>query len=214
MIEEKTYRKYLEALIKGDKATCSVIIKEKLDANINIKELYTGLFQRSLYKIGELWESNRISVATEHLATSITESLMHMTYPIIFESEHIGKKAVISCVASEFHQIGGKMVADIFELHGWDGYFIGANTPEYELYRMIHDKKPDVLALSLSLYFNLPKLLHLLEQINEWFPGLDIIVGGQAFRWGGREEVEKYEKVNYLSSLDELEEFIANNTKP
>jgi hypothetical protein len=27
-------------------------------------------------------------------------------------------------VANEYHQIGGKMVADIFELNGWRGYFV------------------------------------------------------------------------------------------
>jgi methanogenic corrinoid protein MtbC1 len=45
------------------------------------------------------------------------------------------------------------MIADIFELNGWDGYFLGANMPVHELIKFIDDKKPDLLDLSLSIYF-------------------------------------------------------------
>jgi len=42
------------------------------------------------------------------------------------------------------------MVADMLEMNGWDGYFIGANTPLPELIRFIESKNPDLIGLSLS----------------------------------------------------------------
>lgn len=123
----------------------------------------------------------------------------------IFGAAHTGRKAIIACVANEYHQLGGRMVADIFELHGWDGYFLGANTPSEELLRLIDDKKPDLIGLSLAISFNLDNLWKVVEMVRVTFHELPILVGGQAFRWGGTELVSRYEGVTYISSLIDLE---------
>jgi len=171
----------------------------------SIYDLYVQLFQRSLYEVGELWERNRISVAREHLATSVTESLLSFLAPRIFSAEHIGRRAVIACVANEYHQTGGRMVADIFELHGWDGYFLGANTPPEGMMKMIDEKKPDLVGLSLAIYFNMGNLKRLVELVLRHHPKLPILLGGQAFRWGGAEAFREMPGVTYVASLGELE---------
>ncbi len=208
MVTEKQYSAYFDALLSGDQRRCAEIVSGLLDNDIDVKLLYKNLFQRSLYEIGELWEMNKISVATEHLATSITESLLTLVYPIIFAKPHTEHTAIVSCVANEFHQIGGKMVADFLELNGWHAYFLGANTPVRDLVELIEEKKPNFAALSLSLYFNLPKLYKTIEAIRSHQPELPLLVGGQAFRWGGQELQNSYEGVKLLHSLDELESFI------
>lgn len=208
MITERHYSTYFDALLTGDQRHCAEIVSHLLAENIDIKLLYSHLFQRSLYEIGELWETNKISVATEHLATSITESLLTLVYPIIFSKPHTEHTAIVSCVANEYHQIGGKMVADLLELNGWHAYFLGANTPVRDLVELVDEKQPDFEALSLSLYFNLPKLYKTIEAIKSHHPGLPLLIGGQAFRWGGQELQNSYEGVRLLTSLDELESFI------
>ncbi len=208
MISEELYSLYLQGLLSGDRSRCGDIVRDLLDRNVTVKTLYLDLFQRSMYEVGSLWEMNKVSVAVEHLATSITESLLTLAYPRIFSAEHVGKKAVISCVANEYHQIGGKMVADIFELHGWDGYFLGANTPINALLQMVQDKQPDLVGLSLSIFFNMPNLYNVLDQLRTAFPEMPVIVGGQAFRWGGRDIDKRYAGVTHIASLDDLQQNI------
>ncbi len=208
MLTEEIYKDYIQNLLKGDRASCARIVQDFLDRDIPLMDLYLGLFQRSLYEVGHLWEINKISVAVEHMATAITESLLTLAYPRIFAAEHKGKKAVVSCLINEYHQIGGKMVADIFELNGWDGYFLGANTPIADLQTMINQKQPDIVALSVSIYFNFNSLYNTLETIRKTFPELKIIVGGQAFRWGGTDIADKYPGVEYISSIIELENLL------
>jgi methanogenic corrinoid protein MtbC1 len=115
---------------------------------------------------------------------------------------------VISCAANEFHQIGGKMVADMFELNGWDSQFIGANTPEDHMLAHIQDEKPDLVGLSVSVYFNMPALKAGLAAIRGNFQHLDILVGGQAFNWGGTEIPRQYSGTTYVPSLDGLTSLI------
>lgn len=185
MISKDIYEKYLDDLLAGNRHACADLVQKYLnEEKPDIKGIYNQLFTASLYDVGKLWEENKISVATEHLATSITESLMTLVYPYLFRTEHIGKKAVISCVANEHHQVGGKMVADVFELNGWDGYFLGANTPKSELHKFIDEKKPDALALSLSIYYNISTLVKILDDLKNIFPGLQTFVGGTSFPLG------------------------------
>ena len=208
MIENETYNSYFNSLIKGDKQECAAIFEEVVNRNVPVEEIYTGLFQRSLYQVGECWEMNKISVATEHMATAITENLMIRLQPQLFSTERTGKKAVIACVANEHHQIGAKMVADIFEMNGWDGYFIGANTPLTELIRFLESKNPDLIGLSLSIYYNLPELKNTVAEIRQHFPDLPVMVGGQAFRWGGSEITEQFSNVSYLSGIETIRKHI------
>lgn len=205
MIDQKIYDQYFKALLNGDRQTCVRIVQSLIDKGIDIKVLYRNLFESSLYEVGNLWERNKISVAKEHLATAITESLLNMIYPVLFKKPSVSKKAIISCTANEYHQIGGKMVADLLEMNGWDSYFLGANTPTEQMLAFIDEIKPDILGLSLSIYFNLPALKREIEAVNASFPNLKIIIGGQAFRWGKMPSLDKMKNIVYINSLDELE---------
>ncbi|WP_291322780.1 cobalamin-dependent protein [Desulfonatronospira sp.] len=208
MINSELYNNYLQALLQGNRMECTKIVKDLLDRDVTIYDLYLDLFQTSLYEVGYLWETNRISVATEHMATSITESLLSLAYPKIFSAQHVGKKAVVSCLVNEYHQIGGKMVADIFEINGWDGYFLGANTPVQDLLGIVRNKQPEIVALSMSLFFNIDYLHNILQQLESELPGQQVIVGGQAFRWGGTDIQDQYSNVKYISSIKELEKML------
>lgn len=205
MIPKEIYDTYFNALLKGDRATCTRIVKDLLEHGIEVRALYRELFEQTLYQVGTLWETNKISVAREHLVTAITENLLNLVYPHLFTSRPATKKVVISCAANEHHQIGGKMVADIFEMYGWDSYFLGANTPVDQMMDFIQEIRPDVVGLSLSIYVNLPSLKQGIEALNADFPNLDILVGGQAFKWGEISSLNRYNNLRYMDSLDDLE---------
>lgn len=208
-IAETTYEHYLAALLAGRREECATIVQELLSAGTGLKELYVGLFQRSQYQVGELWEHQRISVAVEHLCTAITERMLTLVQGQVFSRPAIDRTIIISCVADEYHQLGGRMIADFCEMRGWRGYFLGANTPLADLLQLIEERRPNLLGLSLSIYFNLPMLLKALDAVSGKYPELPILVGGQAFRWGAAEALQPYPNASYIASLDELEQRMA-----
>ena len=205
-VTDQIYDAYLAALLAGDRAGCTNIVQELNTADITLKDLYLNLFQRSLYRTGELWEQHKVSVSVEHLATAITERLLTLVEPKIFSGQYRDHSVIVACVADEYHQLGARMVADLFELHGWRGYFLGANTPVQDLLTMIEQKNPALIALSLSIYSNLPALIKALDAIRAKYPDLPILVGGQAFRWGGTDLLKQYRNVTYIASIDQLEQ--------
>ncbi len=205
MKSEEAYTPFLAALLAGDRAQCRNIFESWLAEDVDLRELYQERLQPALYSIGDLWELGHISVATEHLASAITEGLLNLVYPRLFERPRNGQSVVVACVANEYHQIGSKMVADLFAMHGWRSDFLGANTPVQALLDLIRERHPDVVVLSLAIQSNLEQLLQAVATIRTAYPELPILVGGQGFRWGGQERAQKIANVHYLASLQELE---------
>lgn len=207
-----TYQnEYLKYLLAGDHRECSKLIQKFTAKENDFKILYEEVIRDSLYEVGKLWEMNKISVASEHLASSIVEANLNELYPSIITSEKNERTAIVACIESEMHQIGIKMAADVLEMQGWNVHFLGANTPTHDLFTFVRAIKPNLLGVSLSIYSNMPTLEKILKISHAEFPNLRVLVGGQAFQHGGEEVIKKYPNVVFKANLKELNEYITNN---
>lgn len=201
---------FLNSLLEGNRQACSSIVKNYLAENRSFHDLYEKVIKVALYEVGRLWETNKISVADEHMATAITEGIMNELYPQLIPEKYINKKVVLACVDNEEHQVGIKMVADIFEMNGWESFFLGAGFPTAELIKYIEKVKPQVLALSLSVYFNYKNFKNMVLALRDQFPDLPFLVGGQAFNHISEDAFSEFDGIKFISELSELENFITN----
>lgn len=199
---------YLTNLLLGNRRECSAIVHRFLNENDSINDLYEKVIKEALYEVGKLWEQNEISVAAEHLATAITEGILNELFEQIISDKRLNKKVVLTCVDNEKHQIGIKMVADVFEMHGWESFFLGTGIPVGELKRYIQQVNPDILAISLSIFFNYQNLLNTLKTVRDEFPELLILIGGQGFNHLNNKDLNKAQGVVYLQDLYVLEQFV------
>ncbi len=204
-LDNLTKQRYLKNLLNGDYTACSELVNSLIENDADIHLLYTGLFQASLYEVGQLWQDNKISVANEHLATAMTETLMNFVSKHFFDrSKPTHKKAIIGCIGSESHQIGAKMVSDLLEINGWDTQFIGARVTLDKLVKIVAKNKPDILGLSLTLTKAMPQLIEAHTIIRRANPNLQIILGGMAFNAAGvTYPIDLY--TQRISSLFDLE---------
>jgi methanogenic corrinoid protein MtbC1 len=205
----ENFAPFLDALIAGDRHTCTRITDREMEKATPVISLYADLYQPALYRIGELWSANRVSVATEHMATAITEGLLNRIYPHLISPRRNGRKAVLATLEDELHQVGVKMAADVFEMHAWDSVLPGAGRPSGELLQLVQNERPDLVGLSFSIFFHLDTLERMLGSLRAEYPDLPIIVGGQGLRLGGEEVVAAFPGVSCVHSLDELKMLIA-----
>ncbi len=211
MISETVYLHYLNALLDGDKKQCYQIVLKLIKDNVGIKEIYMDLLQRSMYRIGLLWEKERCSVADEHIATKITEGLIELVSSSFTNEQKFGKLALITCIDKEFHDLGARMVTGYFESSGWNTIFAGSNTPEQDILRLIKDKRPDVVGISSSFYININRLIKLVQVIKEDFPEQEILVGGQALGAEHSTILSALENVHYITCLNGLDNYLISS---
>ena len=199
---------FFKYLLVGDKTACTDIVKTLINKNVPVQTIYEDLLKVTLYKIGDLWEQNKISVATEHLASAIVEGILNTIYVNIISKKNINKNVLLSCIESENHQIGIKMISDITEMNGWNAFFLGSNVPTKDVLMFSKTISVDLLAISLSIYFHLPELISLIRKFRTEFPNTPILVGGQAFKHGGLEQVLAFENVFYMPDISSTEVFL------
>ncbi len=174
---------YIEALLRGQRNVASQRILRSVKEGTPIKEIYLHVFQRAQYEIGRLWMTNQVSVAQEHYCTAATQLIMSQLYPYIFATEKIGRRLIATCVGGELHEIGVRMVADFFELAGWDTYYLGANTPAFTILEALAEHHPDVLGISVTMTFHISLVKDLIARVREAGNGSPpkILVGGYPF---------------------------------
>jgi methanogenic corrinoid protein MtbC1 len=205
-IKQSYYLDFYNNLVEGNKEKCSEIVKSLLDEKTDLKDIYVELFQNSLYRIGKLWDHNEITIPEEHLATQIVEMLIDKFAPVTTSDPN--KRAVVTCIDKEFHEVGAKMVAHIFELNGWKTYYLGASVPLRELMKFVKQSDPDIIAVSWSLYLNLARFLEVIDNLTKLYPTKKIIVGGQALKENSDMILRKFPNVQHINSLYELDDFL------
>ncbi len=175
---------YLEAILAGQSRSALDVALGAVAKGMDVRDIYVDILQEALYEVGRLWETNRISVSTEHLATAITQLVVSNLYEWLPRPEKVLGRFVLTGVEGELHQVGGHMVSDALESDGWDVKFLGANVPAADVLTAIADFHPDVLGISCTLLANLPKVSFLIGAVRKTFQASAprIVVGGGAFR--------------------------------
>jgi methanogenic corrinoid protein MtbC1 len=182
-------------LVSGDQATALAVARAAIEGGRTYVQVATRLFQPALYRVGELWQQNTITVAAEHLATEISRSvlarLFMQTTP---EPPVIGRRALFAAVEKDNHVLGLQLVAEAFQIAGWSVQYLGASTPTPSLVRQVDSFRPEVAGLSVSLAQQLPALKRTIDalrfELGSQCP--TVIVGGRPtnqiegiWRWTG-----------------------------
>ena len=184
-LQSEVAARYLEALLAGDRnAAVRAALDDGLARGLSVPDLYLGVIQPAQHRVGELWQENRLTVAHEHVATAISQLVMALAYPALPRGTPNGKRALVACVDDELHDLGARMVADFFEMGGFDVRYLGANLPAESLVGLVRDEQPDLVVLSITMAFHLDAARDTVRQLREaGGDRLRLVLGGQAFAW-------------------------------
>ena len=179
-----TRQVFLAAILGGQRQAALNIVEEALRAGNSHVDIYADVFAESLHRVGELWELNQISVAQEHMATSITQYAIAAIYPRLVPAGAHRGSMVVTGVAGELHQIGANLVADAMEAKGWAVRFLGTNLPHSSVLAAVEESSAQMLCISTTIVANLPSVVDLVgivrSKLSERAP--KIVLGGAAFR--------------------------------
>ena len=178
---EKEIETYMQSLFERNSRCSFYLVDQFTKAGIPINDIYVEILAESMRRVGELWHTMQITVDEEHYCTSVTQMVMSQLYPIIFEKERKNKLILCACPGSELHEMGARMLTDVFENEGWDSMYLGAAVPVDALLSSIRENHPDLVALAVTMPQHLIECRELVEEIRKEFPQMKIAVGGRAF---------------------------------
>jgi methanogenic corrinoid protein MtbC1 len=175
--------RYLEFLLSWKRAEAMELVLNLMRTGTPLVDVYQHVLQPAQAELGRMWHRNEISIADEHYATAATQELMSRLREHASPAKRRDRRIVAASVGGDFHEIGIRMVADCFELDGWDVTFLGANLPSPDAVREVRERKAQVLAVSASTFLSLRDTGGLIDAVRAE-PGYEhvkIIVGGPPF---------------------------------
>lgn len=170
------------ALLAGHQREALAVVNCCIDNGHSLVDVEMHVIQPALYRIGEKWQANQVTVAQEHMATAIVQSVMTVGLLRSPPPAMISKRVLLACVEGNNHAIGLRMVADAFQLGGWDVQYLGANVPTPALVAQAAEWKPDLVGLSVSFPQQLRVVRAIIAQLGERFGNARpaVIIGGLA----------------------------------
>ncbi|MFD0049414.1 B12-binding domain-containing protein [Actinomycetes bacterium NPDC127524] len=207
-MEYKNILNFTDFLIEGDQQKIMEFM-ETYQAKSRF-DFFHDLLTPAMIEVGDRWERNEITVAEEHVASGISEFLLAHYFSLRYNTESRSrKKAMFFCLEGEQHDLGLKMVHSLFEEKGWETRYMGANLPLEYAVQMAGKYKPQVIGLSVSIIYHLPKLKNYIEELEKLTVKPKVIVGGRL--------CGKYDLTPYCSSdtlivkdLTEVKDWLEN----
>ena len=192
--KEHLYKK----LTEGNIEEC-VKIYQDYTKIFNPADFFDKILKQVMTDIGEDWASNKISIATEHVASNIAQTLVKIIMDGVSVSAN--KKKILICVpVGEEHHLGCDVLETYLSIKGFKVYNMGTSIPSESIINFIENNKPDMVFISITLTDNILAGQRLVRKINDACK-IPILIGGYAMQ---TEKIAKFDG-RVISELD-LEE--------
>jgi MerR family transcriptional regulator, light-induced transcriptional regulator len=160
---------------------------EKYSKLFGLTEFYDKLLKPVMYRIGDLWEQQKLDVATEHASTNTAISLIkvineRITARIRMSGISFQNKTVICTPDGELHGLACNMIESLLLSKGFKVFNISTSIPAEYIMDYMRDLQPDIIFISITLVENIKPAERLIQKIHQKYNNrLPIIVGGSAF---------------------------------
>jgi methanogenic corrinoid protein MtbC1 len=164
-----------------------VDVYEKYYRLFGLTEFYDKLLKPVMYRIGGLWQQDKLDVGTEHASTNtainlikiINERVTARTRVLGTSSQY---KALICTPDGELHGLACNIIESLLLDKGFKVYNISTSMPTDYIIKYIRDLQPDMIFISVTLVENIKPAERLFQQIHAKYNNkLPVVVGGSAF---------------------------------
>ena len=176
-------RRFCDALRCGDGAIAERVIDDAIDAGMAPEAIQSLVIAPAMVEIGELWEARIVSVADEHLATSISQRALLRLFEVMSARRvraRSRERVLLTAVEGQHHVLGLRMVADVLESAGFDVLYLGEGIPLASLRAFVAQQRPAVVGLAYGVAGDERRLADALAAVHETSPQTRIMLGGPA----------------------------------
>lgn len=127
------------------------------------------------------WEERRISIAQEHLASSVLRTQLEKAR-LTIQVPANAPRLLVTTPSGQLHEIGAILAAIFAARYGWNVTYIGPNLPSAEIASAVAKTHANAVGLSLVYPEGDPQVHNELLKIRELLPTTPLIIGGRATR--------------------------------
>lgn len=162
------------------KESTALEVLEDVYSKFELISIFSEILTPVLVKIGEAWYDGRISISTEHFASSLIRGwLLQLFYAL--PSRNTGKRILVGNGPDEDHEIGELMFACQLREKGFFVDYVGPDNPMEDLVEYAGEQNAALVILTATLETNALELKKTQEKLNHLPKPPIFAYAGQAF---------------------------------
>ncbi|MGE5458428.1 MAG: cobalamin-dependent protein [Methanococcaceae archaeon] len=115
---------------------------------IKFSDIIDQVIFPAMFKVGEMWEKNKLKIEQEHLITDTIKTALARIIVYLPKQPQKNIKVVCACTQGEHHDIGLQALAYELELSGYKIHYLGADTPFESMVSVIKKETPQFMCIS------------------------------------------------------------------
>lgn len=177
-------REYLLAALEGRRKDALDVVLAAADRGVPVGTLQRDVVGRVQIEVGRMWHRGDMSVVEEHLVSRLSEQVLACLNPRMPRAPRLGRRVLVTGASGDLHDLGLRIVADEFEMAGWDPIFLGASAPADEAARAALDFEVDLVALGskLAIHVRAAAAMIALVRAEPGTRSVPVLVGGLPFQ--------------------------------
>ena len=199
----KSRKQLYKKLTDGEINSCVQIYDDYIKI-FNSADFFDKILKPVMYQIGDEWANNKISIATEHVASNVAQTLVKIIMDKV--TTFGNKKKILLCVpVGEEHHLGCDVIETFLTSKGYKVFNMGTSIPSESVLYFIEHNNPDVVMVSITLQDNLKAGQRLIKKIKDNFK-VPVVVGGFALE---QDKIPKFDAEVFVNStLNDLPKLI------
>jgi methanogenic corrinoid protein MtbC1 len=182
----------------------------------SLLDFYENLLIPILHQIGDQWAKGEIDVATEHICSNATITLIDLINQKninkkVSKSSSTDRPIVLCTPEGELHSIGCKIIESLLIENGHKVYNLTSPLPTNSIGSYLYNIDPNIIIISVTLEENINSTIRFIQEIRQYF-NIPIIIGGNAIKLVSKSQIkllEKYNKIYFnLEKLSDMITFI------
>lgn len=174
---------YFATLHPPDIAAARHLATKFLDEGMSVTALIDDIIGPAQQEVGRRWHAGRWTVAQEHAATAITDSVLAAVSLRTSAAMTNAGRVVAGCVENEWHTLPLRMVCECLTAEGYDIVSLGPSLPSTHLAGFVADVDPIAVLLSCTNPLNLAGARRTIQAAHD--AGAPVIIGGRALDAAG-----------------------------
>jgi methanogenic corrinoid protein MtbC1 len=147
---------------------------------IDVATLYHDVLVPLMKSVGERWQVGEMRIWEEHLASAAVRTVVEALYPRVQGLKAAAgggaRGVLLACPVGEEHDLGLRMLSDVFEVNGWDTYYLGPDTPTVQLADAARTLGVEAVVLASVTLFEQVQTRHILDDLERRLPGVRVVV--------------------------------------
>lgn len=176
-------RNFLLALLEERGDAGLDLIRDALAQGLPIPDLHDHVLTKVQREIGRMWLMGEIPIADEHYGSLLVGRALDMVQERLPRAAAGAPRVLTMAVGGNLHALGIRVIAQRFQLDGWQVVDLGSNMPVEDLAWALTDRPVQLLAMSASMTLHVSAAANAVARLRSAVTACPpILVGGEPFQ--------------------------------